>query len=97
MATICVNTFLTDNAESIAYLDIKFVSANEYIAVGGYDGKAIVTKFNKNGTLIWSNQYTVAGRSFSFSRVELVNGSDSVIVYAPYLIAGTSGSPSARI
>ncbi|MEL6558113.1 MAG: hypothetical protein AAFQ94_08010 [Bacteroidota bacterium] len=97
MATICVNTFLTDNAESIAYLDTKFVSPNEYVAVGGYEGKAIVTKFNKNGTVIWSNQYTVAGRSFSFSRVELVNGSDSVIVYAPYLIAGTSGSPSARI
>ena len=97
MATICVNTFLTSNAESIVYADTKFVSANEYIAVGGYDGKAIVTKFNKNGTVVWSNQYTVSGRSFSFSRVELVAGSDSVIVYAPYLIAGTSGSTSARI
>ncbi len=48
MATICVNTFLTGNAENIAYADTKFVSADEYIAVGGYNGKAIVTKFRKN-------------------------------------------------
>lgn len=97
MATICVNTFLTGNAENIAYADTKFVSADEYIAVGGYGGKAIVSKFGKNNNILWSYEYAVTGRNISFSRLELVTGSDAIIVYSPYLIAGSGGAENARL